>query len=99
MLATGYPAFDVFFSALYVAVLIFWMILVFHIVMDVFRSHDLSGFAKALWVLFILVLPLIGCLIYLIARGGKMYLHDVQRVQERQKEFEDYVRKIANTKE
>jgi len=99
VLASNYPLLDVFVSTLYFALFIFWMILVFHIVLDIFSSHDLGGPAKALWVLFIFVLPVLGCLVYLLARGGAMHLRRVAAVQSQQKAFEDYIRAVANTKE
>jgi hypothetical protein len=99
MFAAGYPLFDIFISTLYFAMFIFWMILVFHIIVDIFRSHDLSGALKAFWVLFILILPLIGGLIYLITRGGAMHERDVRQLELQQKAFEDYIRKVANSKE
>ncbi len=99
MIATGYPMFDVFVSILYFMVLVFWIILVFHVFQDIFRSHDLGGGAKAMWVLLILVLPLMGCLIYLLARGGSMHERQIQAVKAQQKAFEDYIRQVANTKE
>ncbi|NNN00934.1 MAG: PLDc_N domain-containing protein [Acidimicrobiaceae bacterium] len=99
MFASGYPMFGVFVSTLYFMILIFWIILVFHVFQDIFRSHDLIGGAKALWVVFILVLPLIGCLIYLVARGGSMHERQMQVVKAQQKAFEDYIRQVANTKE
>ncbi len=99
MLASGYPLLDVFISTLYLVLFIFWIILVFHVVVDIFRSHDLSGPAKALWVIFILVLPLLGTLIYVVVRGGSMHERQVQANAAQQKAFEDYIRKVANTKE
>jgi len=99
VLATNYPLADVFISTLYFVIMIFWIILVFHVVLDIFRSHDLSGPAKALWVLFIFVLPLVGTLIYVLARGGSMHERQVRAVQAQQKAFEDYIRTVANTKE
>ena len=70
----------------------------FHIIGDIFRSHDLVGGAKAAWVLFIFVFPLVGCLVYLIARGSKMHERDLQAMQLRQKAFEDYIRSIAHSR-
>jgi hypothetical protein len=98
MIGAGYPMANVFVSTLYFVLFIFWIILVFHIFQDIFRSHDLSGPAKALWVLFIFVLPLLGCLVYLIARGGKMHERQILALQAQQGAFEDYIRKVANTK-
>jgi hypothetical protein len=99
MFASSYPAMDVFISTLYLVLFIFWLILAYHIFFDLFRSRDLSGVAKTLWVLLIFIMPLIGCLLYVLIRGGKMHQHEVQASQESQKAFEDYIRKIANTKE
>jgi hypothetical protein len=99
MLASNYPLLDVFISTLYFVVFIFWIILVFHVMGDIFSSHDLSGPAKALWILFIFLLPLAGCLVYVLVRGGSMHERRVHAVQAQQKAFEDYIRAVANTKE
>ncbi len=99
MLATNYPILDVFVSTLYFVLLLFWIILVFHIVYDIFRSHDLSGVAKTLWIVLILIMPLIGSLIYVLVRGGSMHDRDVRSAQMNQKAFEDYIRQVANSKE
>jgi hypothetical protein len=99
VLASNYPLLDVFISMLFFAVFIFWMILVFHVVLDIFASHDLDGPAKALWVLFILILPVLGCLAYVLVRGGDMHARRVRAVQSQQKAFEDYIRAVASTKE
>jgi hypothetical protein len=62
---------------------------------DIFRSHDLSGWAKTLWFLFVLFIPLIGVLVYLIARGGKMHEHAVRQAQQQDQEFRQYVQQAA----
>jgi len=82
MFASTYPLLDVFISTLYFAILIFWIILIFHIMLDIFRSHDLSG-----------------GLVYLVIRGGSMHERQLHAVQAQQKSFEDYIRKVANSKE
>jgi hypothetical protein len=99
MLASGYPLLDVFISTLYFALFLFWLIIAFHVFVDLFRSHDLSGAAKTLWILLILILPLVGSLLYVLIRGGKMHQHEVRASQASQQAFEDYIRQIANTKE
>ena len=99
MPATGYPLLDVFATTLSVAIVAFWIVLVFHIFQDLFRSHNLSGIAKALWVLFIFVLPLLGCVVYLIARGGSMHERQLHAAQVHRQAFEDYIRAVSNTKE
>jgi hypothetical protein len=57
------------------------------IFIELFRSHDLSGWAKTMWFIFILVLPLIGVVVYLIARGGTMHEHQVRDPQVQEREF------------
>jgi len=99
VIAANYPLFDVFVSTLYFAVLIAWVILVFHVFQDIMRSHDLTGSSKALWVLFIFVLPLLGCLLYLIVRGGAMHLRQERARQAQIDSFEDYIRRVAHTKD
>jgi len=99
MLASNYPLLDVFVSTLYVALFVVWIIFVFHVMLDITRSHDLSGGAKALWVLFIIVTPLIGTLAYFVVRGGSMHERQTHAVAAQQKAFEDYIRRVANAKE
>ena len=99
MLATSYPLLGVFVSTLYFALFVVWIIIIFHVVVDIMRSHDLSGPGKAAWVLFILILPLIGSLVYLVVRGGSMHERQAHAAALQQKAFEDYIRKVANSKE
>src|SRR5262249_19027910 len=68
----GYPVLDIFLSTMYFFGWLLWLLLMFWIVWDIFRSPDLSGWAKAGWLLFVVVLPLVGILVYLIARGRGM---------------------------
>ena len=76
-------------------VIFFWLlILVFS---DLFRSHDLSGWAKALWVIFVIFLPFLGIFVYLIARGGKMHEHAVKDQQAADAAFTAYVQQAAGT--
>ena len=99
MLGAGYPILDVVISTFCFALVIMWIIMVWHVYRDVVRSADLSGPAKAGWVLAIVVLPLVGCLAYLFARGGSMRPEELPVVPAPQEDFEDYIRRIANTKE
>ncbi len=72
MLAYDYPLLGVFWTILEFFLLLLWILLLIFVFADIFRSADLSGLAKALWVIFVVVLPWLGVLIYLIARGGDM---------------------------
>ncbi len=73
MLASNYPILDIFLTTLYFFIFIIWLWLLFMVFIDIFRSHDLTGWAKALWVIGIIVMPYLGVLVYLIFRGGKMH--------------------------
>ena len=82
MLAYSYPLLGVFWSMLWFFLFIVWIWLLIVIFADIFRSHDIGGFAKALWVIFIIILPFLGVFVYLIARGGKMQEHAVQQAKD-----------------
>jgi hypothetical protein len=97
MLASSYPVLDAFLTTLYFFMFIIWLWLLFMVFIDIFRSHDLGGMAKALWVIFIIILPFLGVLVYLIARGGKMHERAAQQAAAQQKAFDQYVQKAAGT--
>jgi cbb3-type cytochrome oxidase subunit 3 len=70
---------------------VIWIWSLIMVFIDIFRSHDLSGWAKALWFLFVLFILLIGVLVYLIARGGKMHEHAARQALQEDQEFRAYV--------
>jgi Short C-terminal domain/Phospholipase_D-nuclease N-terminal len=74
---------------------IIWIIILFRVFVDIFRSRDLSGWGKALWVIFVIILPFLGVIIYLIARGKEMGERDVQEAQARDQQFRAYVQEAA----
>jgi hypothetical protein len=92
-----YPILDFFLTMLYFFLFIIWIWLLITVFMDVFRSHDMGGVAKALWVIFIIVLPFLGVFVYLIARGGKMHERQAQQAAQQQQAFDQYVREAAGT--
>jgi hypothetical protein len=93
--ADDYPLLDLLWTfVLFFALLIsFWLIIT--VFGDLFRRHELSGWAKAGWTVFIIVLPLIGSLTYLITQGRAMADRDVRRVQQAQQQADDYIRSVA----
>jgi ABC-type multidrug transport system fused ATPase/permease subunit len=95
MLAYTYPLADLFGTMLGLFVFFIWFWLLIVIFGDIFRSRDMGGGAKALWVIFVIVFPFLGILIYLIARGGKMHERAEQAAQAQQKAFDDYVKQAA----
>jgi hypothetical protein len=93
--ASTYPLLDAFWTIFMFVAFFIWFYILFIVIVDIFRSHDLNGFVKALWLIFVLVVPILGLLIYLIARGGKMHEHQVQDTRAQQQALDDYVRQTA----
>jgi hypothetical protein len=81
--ASNYPLLNAFWTMLLFFVWILWIFLLVRTIIDVFRSDDLSGLAKALWLIFLIVLPYIGVFVYLIARGDSMNSRDVTTISAR----------------
>jgi ABC-type multidrug transport system fused ATPase/permease subunit len=94
-LAYTYPLADLFGTMLGLFIFIIWFWLLIVIFGDIFRSHDMGGMAKALWVIFIIILPFLGIFVYLIARGGKMHERAAAQAQQQQKAFDSYVQEAA----
>ena len=92
---TGYPMLDIFLSVLYFFGWVLWLMLMFWIITDLFRSDDLSGWAKAAWLVGVIIFPLVGILLYLIARGGSMRERQEARARAQDAAFSDYVRQAA----
>jgi hypothetical protein len=92
-----YPVLDAFLTILYFFMFFIWIWLLIVVFSDIFRSHDLGGVAKALWTIFVVVIPYIGVLVYLIARGGSMHERQAQAAAQQQKAFDQYVRQAAGT--
>ena len=78
-------------SMIWFTLFFIWIWLLFIVFGDIFRSKDLSGVAKALWTIFIIFVPYLGVFIYVIARGGKMQEHAVQRAQAQDQAMRQYV--------
>ena len=93
----SYPVLGVFWTILMIFLWVIWFWILITIIIDIFRSHDLPGWAKALWFLFILFLPLIGVLAYLIVRGGKMHERQVRQVQRQEEQMRSYVQQAASS--
>jgi type VI protein secretion system component VasK len=98
-LASGYnyPLLDFFWTIFEIFLWVIWIWILIWIFIDIFRSHDLSGFAKALWFLFVLFIPLVGVLVYLIVRGGSMHERAVQQAQQQDQQTRAYIRQAAGT--
>jgi hypothetical protein len=86
---------DALLTMLELAFLVLWIWIAVGVVYDIFRSHDLSNGGKALWMLFIIVLPFVGVLGYLIVRGHTMHEHQAQDAQTRHDVFRQYVQSVT----
>jgi hypothetical protein len=93
VVAANWGTGQVFLEMLYFVLFVIWIWLLIVVFSDIFRSHDLGGFAKALWVIFVILVPYLGVLVYLIARGHKMAEH-AQQAAEAQRQ---YIRETAGT--
>ena len=92
---SSYPLLSIFWTMLEFFLWVIWIWILIMVFIDIFRSHDLSGWAKALWFLFVLFIPLIGVLVYLIARGGKMHERAARQARQQDAEARAYIQQAA----
>ncbi|MDR0343249.1 MAG: SHOCT domain-containing protein [Nocardiopsaceae bacterium] len=95
--STSYPVLDAFWTIFEIFAFVVWFWLLFVILMDVFRSRDLSGWGKAGWTIFVLFLPLIGILAYLIVRGRSMHERSAEQASQQEQAFRSYVQEAAGS--
>lgn len=95
MLAYDYPLLGVFWTMLYWFIWIAWIILVFRVFIDIFRSADLGGWGKALWSIFVIVVPFLGVFVYLVARGHSMGERAAREAQQSEAATRAYIREAA----
>jgi uncharacterized membrane protein YcjF (UPF0283 family) len=93
--ASDYPLLDVFWTILIFFSWVIWFWIVITVFADLFRRHDISGWGKAAWVVFVIVLPFLGVLIYLIAQHDGMRERSTKDAQAQQQAFDQYVRDTA----
>ena len=97
MVAYDYPLGGVFLSMLYFFLFFIWIYILITVFIDIFRSQDMNGWVKALWAIFVIIVPFLGVFVYLIARGGKMQERSVRDAAQQQSDFDAYVRQTAGT--
>ncbi len=93
----SYPLLDIFWTMLEFFLWIVWIWIFVMVIFDIFRSHDLSGWSKALWVLFVAIIPVVGVLVYLIVRGGSMHERAARQAEQQDDAFRNYVQSAAGT--
>ena len=94
---SSYPLLNVFWTMLEFFLWVIWIWILIWVFIDIFRSRDLSGWAKALWFIFVLFIPLIGVLVYLIARGGKMQERAERDAQAQDEATRAYIQQAAGS--
>jgi len=97
VIAADYPFLDVLWTMIIFFCWVVWIWMMVVILTDVFRRRDIGGVAKAAWVVFLIVLPFLGVLVYLIARGDNMAQHAVADAEARDAAFQSYVKEAAGT--
>ena len=97
MLAYDYPLGGVLLSTLWIVMFVVWIMILWRVFGDIFRSDDLSGGAKAAWCIFVIFLPFLGIFVYLIARGNEMGKRDLEAAAAQEKEFRAYVQQTAGS--
>jgi hypothetical protein len=95
LIAADYPFMDVFWSMLVFFLWLAWLLVLFRVFADIFRRHDLSGWGKAGWCVFVIVLPFLGVLVYLIAEGNNMSRRDIEQSAAARAELDSYIRSVA----
>ena len=95
MLASQFGVGQFLWDLVWFFLLVLWLVLLFRVFGDIFRSHDMGGFAKALWVIFVILMPFLGVLVYLIARGSKMAEHVQAAAQAQQAAAQQYIQQAA----
>jgi Short C-terminal domain/Phospholipase_D-nuclease N-terminal len=95
IVAADYPLLNVFWTIIIVFAWVAWFWVLIIVISDLFSRHDIGGWAKALWMLFVIVVPFLGVFIYVISQGKGMGERRDRQVQASQQEFDSYVRQVA----
>ncbi len=96
MLAYDYPILGFFWSIFILFIWLAWFVLLFRIIVDIFRDHDMGGFSKAVWLIFVAFVPFLGVFVYVVARGSGMAQREAQQAIAQKQAFDDYVRETAS---
>jgi hypothetical protein len=97
LLGADYPLLDVFWTMLIFFVWIAWFMLLFRIIADIFRRHDIGGGAKAAWLIFVILLPFLGVFVYIIAESKGMTARDLENAEAQKAQFDAYVQSAAGS--
>jgi hypothetical protein len=96
-IAADYPFLDILWTMIIFFTWVVWIWIMIVILTDVFRRRDISGWVKALWVIFLIVLPFLGALVYLIAQHDGMANRQAEAAKGQKEQMDDYVRSVASS--
>ena len=97
VLAADYPLLDAFWTILFFFFWVIWFWLLITVFADIFRRHDMTGWVKTLWIIFVIVLPYLGVFIYLISQGRNMAERNARDVQAAQAQLDDRIKTVAGS--
>jgi len=95
VLAADYPFLDILWTMFIFFLFIIWIWILITVFVDIFRRKDTSGFSKALWIIFVIILPYLGVLIYLIANHDGMADRNLAQMQQQKAATDDYIRSVS----
>ncbi|WP_128376917.1 SHOCT domain-containing protein [Streptomyces cavernae] len=94
-MAYDYPLLGAFWTMMWVFLWVLWFVLLFRVITDIFRDDTMSGWAKAGWLVFAVVLPFLGVFVYVLARGKGMGMREREQARARQQALDTYIRETA----
>jgi Phospholipase_D-nuclease N-terminal/Short C-terminal domain len=97
LLADDWGVGEVLWSLMWFFLFVLWIMLVFRIFADIFRSEDMGGLSKTLWTIFVIFVPFLGVFVYLIARGGRMATNEIQAAKQQEAATQAYIRNVAGS--
>ncbi len=97
MFAYDYPLLSIFWTLLWIYLIFAWFMLLFSVIADIFRNHEMRGFPKAIWLVVVILIPFLGVLIYVLAHGDEMSQRKVAEAQAQDAAMRSYVQNAAGT--
>ena len=97
MVAADYPFLDVLWTMLVFFIWIAWFMILFRVLIDIFRRHDIGGGSKVLWIIFVILLPFLGVFVYIITQSHHMAERDMKQAAAAQAQFDEHVKSVAGS--
>ena len=97
MVAADYPFLDVLWTMLVFFIWIAWFMILFRVLIDIFRRHDIGGGSKVLWIIFVILLPFLGVFVYIITQSHHMAERDMKQAADAQAQFDEHVKSVAGS--